>query len=286
MPLVSMESILQKAYKYNYAVGAFNVVNLEFLEAIVETAEANRSPVIVAIAEVHFPFVNLENICPMIQSIAQRATVPMALHLDHGLSLTSVQRALANGFTSAMFDGSKLSFEKNVRQTRLVVELCRDHGVSVEAELGAVGGDEGGGLESQANPALFTDPQQAKEFVEKTGIDALAVAIGNSHGKYKGEPRLDFARLQHINELCGVPLVLHGGSGISEADFKRAVSLGIAKINFYTGMSQVALQAASNFMAQSSGRYHDYPMLMLSIKKAVAETVAEQMRIFGSISRA
>jgi fructose-bisphosphate aldolase, class II len=285
MPLVSMQPMLQSALADSYAVGAFNIVNLEFLEAIVETAEKNRSPVIIAIAEVHFPFVNLENICPMIHDMAQRATVPIVLHLDHGLSLASVQRALRNGFTSVMFDGSKLPFEENLRQTRAVVDFCSSRGVTVEAELGAVGGDEGGGLESQANPSLFTDPDSAREFVQKTGVDALAVAVGNSHGKYKGEPRLDFPRLQRINELCGVPLVLHGGSGISAADFQHAISLGIAKINFYTGLSQAALQAASTFMAQSCGRYHDYPLLMQSIKKAVAETVAEQMEIFGSIGR-
>jgi fructose-bisphosphate aldolase, class II len=286
MPLVSMQPMLQSALANHYAVGAFNVVNLEFLEAIVETAEKNRSPVILAIAEVHFPYVNLENICPMIHDMAQRATVPMALHLDHGLSLATVQRALRNGFTSVMFDGSKLPFEENQRQTRAVVDLCNSRGVSVEAELGAVGGGEGGELESQADPSLFTDPDLAKEFVKKTGIDALAVAIGNSHGKYKGEPRLDFARLQRINELCGVPLVLHGGSGISAEDFRHAIRLGIAKINFYTGMSQAALHAVGAFMAQSSGRYHDYPILMQSIKQAVAETVTEQMGIFGSIGRA
>ncbi|RPI02615.1 MAG: ketose 1,6-bisphosphate aldolase [Calditrichaeota bacterium] len=281
MSLVNSKSMLQSAWEGKYAVGAFNVVNLEFLEAIFETAVATSSPLILSIAEVHLPFVNLENICPIIRDMALRAHVPIALHLDHGVSQATVWRSLRNGFTSVMFDGSKLPFENNIAETRSIVELCHPLGVTVEAELGAVGGDEGGGLESQADPSLFTDPAMAKEFVDKTGVDALAVAIGNSHGKYKGEPKLDFARLQHINELCGIPLVLHGGSGISATDFKHAIRLGIAKINFYTGMSQAALTAASAFMAASSGRYHDYPLLMQNIKKAVAETVAEQIDIFG-----
>ncbi len=285
MPLVSMGSILRTAYEKRYAVGAFNVVNLEFIEAVFETAERLGSPVIVSIAEVHLPFVNVKNVCPMIRSMAQLARVPAALHFDHGLSLETIRTALDHGFTSVMFDGSKLPFEENVRRTREVVERCRTHGVTVEAELGAVGGDEGGRLESEADPSLFTDPEAAARFVAETGVDALAVAVGNAHGKYKGEPRLDFDRLQRIDKLCGVPLVLHGGSGIGADDFRRAVALGIAKINIYTSMSQAALQTAEDFVANSSGRYHDFPMMMRKIKEAVAETVAEQMAVFGSMGR-
>lgn len=286
MPLTSMSEILQDAVRRDYAVGAFNVVNLEFLEAILETAEALRSPVILSIAEVHFSYVPLNDICPLIRDKAARLKVPVALHLDHGMSSTSFLQAIRNGFTSVMFDGSKLLFAENLAQTRRVIELCRPLGISVEAELGAVGGDEGGGLESQADPLFFTDPDQAQQFVEQTGVDALAVAIGNAHGKYKGEPRLDFERLQRIREKCGIPLVLHGGSGISVDDFRRSIRCGIRKINIYTAMSQAALKAAADFMTQSSGRYHDYPLLMQSIQKAVAEIVAEQMTLFGSVGRA
>lgn len=286
MPLVNLKKLLDPAYKNGYAVGAFNVVNLEFLEAVVETAEANRSPVILNIAEAHFPYMKLENICPLILSMAARASIPVALNLDHGMTKAGVLQALRHGFTSVMFDGSKLSFAENVRHSRDVVELCHPLNVSVEAELGAVGGDEGGALESEADPQYFTDPDQADAFVRQTGVDALAVAIGNAHGRYKGEPKLDFKRLERIKNAVNVPLVLHGGSGISADDFHRACQLGIAKINFYTGMSQAALLSAENSLKEKSAGYHDYPELMQAIKKAVSQIVREQIDIFGSSQKA
>jgi len=285
MPLVPMHDILNHAYENRYAVGAFNVVNLEFLEAILETAESKRSPVILNIAQVHFPYVNLENMCPMIHAMASRSPVPVALNLDHGLTLDAIIRALRNGFTSVMFDGSKLTFEENVAKTAEIVNLCRPVRVSVEAELGAVGGDEGGGLESQADSAFFTNPDVVAEFVQTTGVQALAVAIGNTHGKYKGEPNLDFDRLEAINQAAGIPLVLHGGSGIYKTDFQKAISLGISKINIYTDMSQAALQATEQFLKREQ-KYHAYPEMMLAIKKTVAAVVAEQMDTFGSSGQA
>lgn len=160
---------------------------------------------------------------------AARHAIPVVLNLDHGLHFESVVQALRLGFSSVMFDGSTLGYEENVRQTREVVKMCHAVGVSVEAELGAVGGDEGGALYGHADESLFTDPQLARDFVDRTGIDALAVAIGNAHGKYRGEPKLDFPRLDAIRQQAAIPLVLHGGSGISDADFRRAIELGIHK---------------------------------------------------------
>ena len=286
MPLVPMKEILQKAHRHGYAVGAFNVVNPEFPEAIIETAAAKESPVILNIAEVHFPFVNLETICPAISALASRTSIPVALNLDHGVSFEAIVRALRNGFSSVMFDGSKSGFEENIAGTAEVVRMCHAVGVSVEAELGAVGGDEGGGLESQADAAFFTDPAQAGAFVQQTGIDALAVAIGNAHGKYKSKPKLDFARLAAINDAVGIPLVLHGGSGISPADFKKAISLGIAKINIYTDMSQAALKTTHAYLNQSETHYHAFPHLMQGVKKAVSIVVEKQIDIFGSAQKA
>jgi fructose-bisphosphate aldolase class II len=285
MPLVPMKNMLDQAYANKYAVGAFNVVNLEFLEAIVETAEAKRSPVILNIAEVHFPYINLENICPAIHAMAERSPVPLALNLDHGVSVEAVDRVIRNGFTGVMFDGSKLRFEENLSMTSNIVRLCHRVGISVEAELGAVGGDESGALESEADAALFTQPEEAAIFARQTGIDALAVAIGNTHGKYKGEPNLDFERLATINEAVGIPLVLHGGSGIAPADFKKVIRMGIAKINFYTGMSQAALMSVQAFLNDMQSRYHAYPELMRAIKRAVSQTVGEQIEIFGSSNK-
>lgn len=185
-----------------------------------------------------------------------------------------------------MFDGSHLEFEENIRQTREVVAMCRQKNISVEAELGAVGGAEGGGLVGTADPAKYTDINQAAIFVEQTGIDALAVAIGNSHGRYKGEPELDFERLWAIRDAVNIPLVLHGGSGISDADFRKAIALGIAKINFFTGMSEAALETTAEYIDASGTQYNDYLKMVNQVKESVATVVAEQMEIFGSKGKA
>jgi fructose-bisphosphate aldolase, class II len=286
MALVTLKTILDKAYQNGYAVGAFNVINLEFLEAITLAAHRSASPVILNIAEVHLPFVTMENIVPVIKEIAKRERFEMVLNLDHGLTFNTIERALANGFTSIMFDGSHLDFDENIRQTCEVVQMCHAWNVSVEAELGAVGGEEGGGLVGKADPAKYTNVSQAKTFVEQTGIDALAVAIGNSHGRYKGEPDLDFERLRAIRDVTGIPLVLHGGSGIPADDFRKAISFGIAKINFFTGMSETAMQATASYMSTAGTRYNDYPLMLNQVKERVASVVAEQMEIFGSRGQA
>jgi fructose-bisphosphate aldolase class II len=285
MPLVNLKTILDKAYRDQYAVGAFNIINLTFLEAIIAAAQKQKSPVILNIAEVHFPFLTLENIVPLAKGVAERAEVEVALNLDHGLTMEAIHKAIDLGFTSIMFDGSRLDYPENIRGTQAVVELCCPQGISVEAELGAVGGEEGGGLVGSADPARYTDVDQAREFVRETGIDALAVAIGNSHGKYKGAPCLDFERLQAIRDATGIPLVLHGGSGISDEDFRKAVSLGIAKINFFTGMSQAALNATRTYLNQGQETYNDYPVMITRVKAAVCKTVEEQMQIFGSTGK-
>ncbi|MBN1302968.1 MAG: ketose 1,6-bisphosphate aldolase [Anaerolineales bacterium] len=282
MTLVNLKTILEKARRGGYAVGAFNVIDLTFLEAILDAAQKQNSPVILNIAEVHFPFLTLENIVPAAVMLAGRLPVETVLNLDHGLTIEAIHRAVDLGFTSVMFDGSHLDFAENVHQTREVVRYCRPRGVSVEAELGAVGGEEGGGLVGSADPERYTDAGQAREFVRKTGIDALAVAIGNSHGKYKGAPHLDFERLADIREAAGLPLVLHGGSGLSAEDFRRAVLLGIVKINFFTGMSQAAIRTAQDCLQQGDERYNDYPAMVRSVRNAVGAVVEEQMILFGS----
>ena len=286
MPLVTLKTVLDRAYRSSYAVGAFNVINLTFLEAIIAAARRSASPVILNIAQVHFPFVTLENIVPVVHAIARRERFDIVLNLDHGLTLDAIEHAIAHDFTSIMFDGSHLSLEENIRQTCAVVRLCHARGISVEAELGAVGGAEGGGLVGEADPAKYTDVEQARRFVRETQVDALAIAFGNSHGRYKGPPRLDFDRLQQIRDAVDIPLVLHGGSGISPADFQRAISLGIAKINFYTGMSDAALEATRRFLSTPGERYNDYPLMMHEVKTAVAAVVSEQMEIFGSRGQA
>ncbi len=282
MPLISLADGLKHARVHQYALGAFNVLDTHFLRALFAAAQQQRSPFIINIAEVHFKYLSLDTLVEAVKYEAARHDIPVVLNLDHGLHFEAVVQALRLGFTSVMFDGSTLDYDENVRQTREVVKMCHAVGVSVEGELGAVGGDEGGALYGHADEAFFTDPAKARDFVDRTGIDALAVAIGNSHGKYKGEPKLDFARLEAIRQQTGLPLVLHGGSGISDADFRRAISLGIHKINFYTGMSQAALAAVDKSMTARDQIYDEFAELMLSIEQAITDIVAEQMRIFGS----
>lgn len=282
MPLISLAEGLKHARVHQYALGAFNVLDTHFLRALFAAAKQQRSPFIINIAEVHFKYLSLDTLVEAVKYEAARHDIPVVLNLDHGLHFEAVVQALRLGFTSVMFDGSTLDYEENVRQTREVVKMCHAVGVSVEGELGAVGGDEGGALYGHADEAFFTDPEKARDFVDRTGIDALAVAIGNAHGKYKGEPNLDFTRLEAIRQQTALPLVLHGGSGISDADFRRAISLGIHKINFYTGMSQAALAAVDKSMTARDQIYDEFAELMLSIEQAITDIVAEQMRIFGS----
>ena len=282
MALISLADGLAHARQHSYALGAFNVLDSHFLRALFAAAKQERSPFIINIAEVHFKYVSLDSLVEAVKFEAARHDIPVVLNLDHGLHFESVVRALRLGFSSVMFDGSTLSYEENIRQTKEVVKMCHAVGVSVEAELGAVGGDEGGALYGEADSAKFTDPAIAREFVDSTGIDALAVAIGNAHGKYKGEPKLDFERLSAISQQTGIPLVLHGGSGISDADFRRAISLGIHTINFYTGRSLAAVGAVEQSMAVRKPMYDEFAELLLGIEEAITDVVAEQMRTFGS----
>lgn len=281
-----MKPVLDKAYKEGYAVGAFNIFNLNFLEAVCDAAKAQSSPVILNIAEVHFKYVTPEHIVPAIRAIADQGAVDMVLNLDHGMTLEGIRRAIDNGFTNIMFDGSHLAFDENIRQTQAVVELCHQHGISVEAELGAVGGAEGGALYGEADRSKFTDVEQARTFVQETSVDFLAIAFGNVHGKYRGEPDLDFDLLRQLRDATGIPLVLHGGSGISENDFRRAISLGISKINFFTGMASVALQTSRNYLNREGESYDDYPLMLEEVKKEVSRVVRQQMDIFGSSGKA
>ena len=280
MGLVDLKTVLQPAYKGKYAIGAFNVISVDFLEAIINAAEAKNTPVILNTAEVHMQYLDIDLIGAAIKEAANRTKLDIVWHLDHGLSYESAARAIRSGFSSVMFDGSLLSFEENIRQTKEIVRMSHAAGVTVEAELGAVGGSEEGDLISIASKALYTNVEQAKIFVKETNIDALAVAIGNSHGKYKGDPVLDFGLLSDIKNITGIPLVLHGGSGISSEGFHKAIDLGISKVNFFTGMSQVVLKSLKQQLQQESVGYNDFPAMMKIAKQKLQHTVEEQIEIF------
>ena len=239
MPLVSLKENLKSAKKNGFAIGSFNAVNLDFANAIIRAAHQARSPVILSLAEAHFAYFDLEQITPMLLRLAESADVPVTLFLDHGESQETAYRAIKLGFSGVMIDLSGRSLDENIKMTREVVEYAHDQGVSVEAEIGVIGGGgESNYSESDADPKAFTDCDQALDFVERTSVDALAVSVGNVHGFYKGKPKLDFGLIEKLGQFIPVPLVLHGGSGISDNDFRKAISLGICKINFFTGMSK------------------------------------------------
>ena len=280
MGLVNTVDMLEHAEKHEYAVGAFNVINLDFLNGILEAAEEMKSPVIINIAQVHFPYVNIEQITPAVKYMAENVCVPVVLNLDHGVTFEAVVRALRCGFSAVMYDASKKPIDQNIEETRLVVNMAHSVGVSVEAELGQVTGAEGGKKTAKARKEFFTDPDQAERFVTETGIDALAVSVGNVHGFYEGEPELDFNLIRELKRRTGIPLVLHGGSGISDDDFRLAVKHGIRKINFFTEMSKLATDRIRELL-KSSDDYFIQDLLKES-KEKIKEVVKERILVFGS----
>lgn len=278
MSIVTLKEILQDAKAGQYGVGMFDVQNLEMAAAVIEAAEEERAPVILALAEVHAvnPAV-LTDIGTIAMTAARRAKVPAAVHFDHGTSLENIVRVLHLGFSSVMFDGSMLPYEKNVEETSKVVWLSRLFGASVEAELGHVAGAEG--ESADGSDAVYTDPGQARDFVERTGIDALAVSIGTVHGVYRSEPRLDMERLEKIRHEVTVPLVLHGGSGLSDEDFRNCISHGISKVNIYTEVVNAALN--HNLQAQET-----YSGWLDMTKRNMKQVVKDKIRVFGSSGKA
>lgn len=231
MSLVNMKDLLQKAKEGNYAVGSFSVANLEMILGIVKAAEEMNSPIILQIAEVRLNHSPLEIIGPTMLAAAKTAKVPVAVHLDHGTTLECIEKALELGFTSVMFDGSHLPLEENIEMTKEVIALAKKYGAAVEAEIGCVGGSEDGSVDIAMR---CTSPEQAEEFFTETGVDALAIAIGNAHGFYKEAPELRFDILEAVADKVTVPLVLHGGTGIEPEDFIKCHQKGIKKINIAT----------------------------------------------------
>lgn len=227
--IVSMKSILEWANAKEAAVGAFNVTGLEGIQAVLEAAEEIRTPVIVQFAPVHEEYISFKILGPIMVLLAEEADVPVCVHLDHCGDFTMIKQALEMGFSSVMYDGSMLGFEENTANTKIVVELASQYGASVEAEMGAMNSEDGKALDQS-----YTDPDEAVRFVEGTGIDALACSFGTVHGLYTAEPKLDFERVKDIFEKTGVPIVMHGGSGVSDEDLKKCIKNGVRKINYYT----------------------------------------------------
>ncbi len=283
MPLVSYVDLLKNARQNSYAVGAFNIFGLEFLPVILQAAEEERSPVLLQINPVHYPWMDLPAYLRYVKEQMAKTSVPVGLNLDHGKSVDVILQGIQAGFPSVMYDGSRLAFAENLQRTREVVRLCSHCGVTVEAELGTLN-DEGLDLTEANQDLLFTNPHAAAQFVEGSGVDALAVSIGNAHGFYRGKPQLDFKRLKEIADATPVPLVLHGGSGISDDDFKTAISIGICKINIYTEMSAAAVNRVRDITVAQDQT--DYPTLLLKARENVKSVVVNKMRTFGSSGKA
>ena len=273
--LVTLKEILKSAEENKCAIGSFNTPNMTSAEAVIAAAEELQRPVILMHAQVHeeMGLCKMEDITPVMLHFAKKASVPVCVHLDHGTDLDYIKKGLTLGFTSVMYDGSCLSAEENTENTRIAVKEALKYGASVEAEIGSMGSREGG----EAAASVYTEPDAAVQFVNDTGIDALACAFGTAHGFYKAEPKLDFERLSKIHSLVSVPIVMHGGSGVSERDYREVIKRGVRKVNYYTYMAAAGGEAVSG---KSYKQFHD---ALLDGKAAMKENVKKAIRVFSGL---
>ena len=285
MALVDMRSLLDAARKDGYAVGAFNIVDYATFRAVMEAAEEERSPVIIQTsASSTVKFYGYDILVAMARALAGNSSVPAALHLDHCKDMDMLKSTIEAGWTSVMIDASSFPFEKNVEMTKTVVGWARPKGVTVEGELGSIRGVEDE-IKVEERDAVLADPDKAVEFVQRTGIDALAPAIGTAHGLYKGTPNIDFDRLKKIVSLVDVPVVIHGGTGLSDDTFRKLISLGAAKINISTQIKLAYMQAFEDFKKENPGKA-DPIKVQKAIVSAVKDVVKRFMRVFGSSGKA
>ena len=271
--LATLKEVLAFAKEHNCAIGAFNTPTLETLDAVIEAAEELGVPVIISHAELHEPQAPLAKIGPVMIMRAKAASIPVAVYLDQGEHVDYIKKAIEIGFTSVMYDGSLSSVEDNIAVTKEVTDYAHAHGVDVEAEIGALPSREDGSSNGTVDPtSLYTDPALAKRFVSETGIDALAASFGTAHGIYKAKPKLDFERIKKITALTGVPLVMHGGSGVSPEDYLTAIDCGIRKINYYSYMAREGVFAAKKFIEEANPTfYHEVADVAKKAMKADAK---------------
>lgn len=284
MALVSMKEMLIIAKENGYAVGQFNINNLEWTQAILQAAEEEKSPVILGVSEGAGKYMGgFVAVVNMVKGLIEsyKTTVPVAIHLDHGSSFEKCKEAVDAGFTSVMIDASHHPFDENIEITSKVVEYAHAHDVSVEAELGTVGGNEDGVI----GGIMYADPEECRKMVEATSIDCLAPALGSVHGPYHGEPNLGFKEMKEISELADLPLVLHGGSGIPTKDIQRAISLGTAKINVNTE-NQIAASKVIREILDNDKKVYDPRKFLGPAREAIKATVIGKMREFGSSQKA
>lgn len=280
--LVNMNDVLLPAKEKGYGVGFFNAVNVEMARAVIETAEELNAPVMVGTAEVLLPAMEMERVAEYLIPMAQKAKVPVCVHYDHGLTKERCKQAIELGFTSIMYDCSMDDYETNIARLKEMTDVCHALNITVEGELGHVGGNAGAGM--LENPSdYFTDPDTALDFVRRTGVDSLAVAVGNAHGDYAFPPKLDFERIRRISEMTDLPLVLHGGSGLSNDDFKQAVSCGICKVNIFTDIDKAGKAGIEKGLA--AGAKTMMGLIPYEIE-AMKEVVRKKITLFGSLDRA
>lgn len=274
--LVSLSNQLNKAKKGGYAVGLFNVVTPQMLHGVFRAAKDTSSPLIIGCAEVMTQFISLEELSSLALPMIKKADFPVTLHFDHAHSPSLIKKAIELGFNSVMYDCSEMTFEENCKNLKQMAQYAHSRGACIEAELGRVAGIEGEEGANFEDYGVFTPPDKAKKFTEITGADALAVSIGNAHGAYNGKPKLRFDILSEIAKKVDIPLVLHGGSGIPEADFRRAISMGISKVNIFTDINIAAARAAADAYREGTG----FTKLIFSIEQAVYDVAKERMLFF------
>lgn len=284
MALVSLEEILRGAEQGHYAVGAFNVNNMEIVQAIMETAQEEKSPVILQASQGALRYAGIQYIVAMVRVAAAEFSLPAALHLDHGTSFDQTMLCIRHGFTSVMFDGSKLPLAENIKATQEVGRVAGAVGVSLEAELGKIGGTEDD-VSVDEKDALMTDPEEAEQFVRETSVHALAVAIGTAHGPYKGDPKLDFERLREIRKRVQIPIVLHGASGIQADSIHQAIELGVRKINIDTDIRQAFTRGVERVIREKPEEY-DPRKIIGPAKEEIKEVIRTKMRLFKCAGKA
>lgn len=282
MPLVSARQMLSDAQAGHYAVGAFNFENMEMVKAILQAAQELESPVMLQTTPSTVKYGTTETLAAIVKAEAAKVTVPVALHLDHGDSYELVKSAIAAGYTSVMIDGSKLDFEENIKLTKQAADYAHKYDISIEAELGKVGGKED---DLSADTDTNTDPKEAKTFAEATGIDSLAIAIGTAHGFYVGTPKLDKERLSEIRKVVDIPLVLHGASGLSDEEVRDCIARGICKVNFATELRVAYTDACKKLLAEKPETFDPKAFGKVGIP-AVKELVKKRIQVCGCDGKA
>lgn len=278
MAIVEMRNMLEKARKEKYAVGAFNCFNIEMVQGIIAAAEEKKYPLILPLAESHIKFSDWELISYIMKNQAAKASVPIALQLDHAKKTETIEKAIEAGFSTVMFDGYELPFEEKIHQTKDIVEMAHRHGVLVEAPLGKIG-TVGKESEAKYDHDAVTDPGLVEEFTTKTGVDILAVSVGTTHGRAAGESHLDYERLQKICDNTDVFISLHGGSGVADDSYRRAISIGVEKISIFTRVSTAAVDEIAHVLENGRMRF---PELLVQAKRGVTGEVGHLIDIFSN----